>query len=142
MKWNEILRNEDKKVALLVSESNTQFVVAFGYDPDAPEDQKWQHGHYFPFWMDSEKKAEALADAMDLYRSRTDSRYISRLRLEEIATSALHELREVDNDTFLDFCEEDLNLTEEEREWFGLDLTEDEQKWLREIEEDGDENDS
>lgn len=121
MKWNEILRNEKERIALLVSESNTQFVVAFNYDPDAPEDQKWGHGHYFPFWMDLEKKAEALADAMGLYMSRTDSRYISRLRLEEIATSTLHELREVDNDTFLDFCEEDLDLTKEEREWFGLD---------------------
>ena len=121
MKWNEILRNDSKRVALLVSESNTQFVVAFGYDPDAPLDQKWQHGHYFPFWMDSEKKTEAFTDAMDLYRSRTDSRYISRLRLEEIATTALHELKETDEDSFTDFCENDLNLTEEEREWFGLD---------------------
>lgn len=121
MKWNEILRNDSKRVALLVSESNTQFVVAFDYDPDAPEDQKWNHGHYFPFWMDSEKKTEAFADAMDLYRSRTDPRYISRLRLEEISTAALHELKETDEDSFTDFCEGDLNLTEEEKEWFGLD---------------------
>ena len=121
MKWIEILRNEGKKIALLVSESNTQVVVAYGYDPDAPEDQKWHHGHYFPYWMDAEKKAEALADAMDLYMSRTDSRYISRLRLEEIATTALHELKETDEDSFTDFCENDLDLTGEEREWFGLD---------------------
>lgn len=130
MKWNEILRNEKERVALLVSESNTQFVVAFDYDPDAPEDRKWHHGHYFQFWMDPEKKTEVLANAMDLYRSRTDSRYISRLRLEEIATAALHELKEIDEDSFTDFCENDLDLTEEEREWFGLD------------EEDGDVEDS
>ena len=130
MKWNEILRNDNKRVALLVSESNTQFVVAFDYDPDAPEDQKWNHGHYFPFWMDSEKKTEAFADAMDLYRSRTDPRYISRLRLEEISTAALHELKEIDEDSFTDFCDGDLDLTNEEKEWFGLDK------------EDGDENDS
>lgn len=130
MKWNEILRNEKERVALLVSESNTQFVVAFDYDPDAPEDQKWNHGHYFPFWMDSEKKTEAFADAMDLYRSRTDPRYISRLRLEEISTAALHELKEIDEDSFTDFCDGDLDLTNEEKEWFGLDK------------EDGDENDS
>lgn len=121
MKWNEILRNDNKRVALLVSESNTQFVVAFDYDPDAPEDQKWQCGHYFPFWMDSEKKAEALADAMELYRSRTEIRHISRLRMEEIATSTLHELKETDEDSFTDFCDGDLDLTKEEREWFGLD---------------------
>ena len=121
MKWNEILRNEKERVALLVSESNTQFVVALDYDPDAPEDQKWNHGHYFQFWMDSEKKTEVLANAMDLYRSMTDSRYISRLRLEEISTAALHELKETDEDSFTDFCDGDLDLTKEEREWFGLD---------------------
>lgn len=126
MKWNEILRNEEKKIALLVSESNTQFVVAYDYDPDAPEDQKWRHGHYFPFWTNAEKFAEALADAMDLYMSRTDSRYIPRLRLEEIATAALHELKETDEDSFTDFCENDLDLTEEEREWFGLDKEDEE----------------
>lgn len=121
MKWNEILRNDSERVALLVSESNTQFVVAFDYNPDAPEDQKWHHGHYFQFWMDSEKKTEVLANAMDLYRSMTDSRYISRLRLEEIATTALHELKETDEDSFTDFCDGDLDLTNEEKEWFGLD---------------------
>lgn len=126
MKWNEILRNEKERVALLVSESNTQFVVAFDYDPDAPEDQKWRHGHYFQFWMDPEKKTEVLANAMDLYRSRTDSRYISRLRLEEISTAALHELKETDEDSFTDFCDGDLNLTKEEREWIGLDKEDEE----------------
>ena len=75
----------------------------------------------FSVWMDSEKKTEVLANAMDLYRSMTDSRYISRLRLEEISTAALHELKETDEDSFTDFCDGDLDLTKEEREWFGLD---------------------
>ena len=50
--------------------------------------------------------------------------------MEEISTAALHELKEIDEDSFTDFCEGDLNLTKEEKEWFGLD------------EEDGDVEDS
>lgn len=37
MKWKEILRKED--IALLQSESDTQYTVVSGYDPTQPEDQ-------------------------------------------------------------------------------------------------------
>lgn len=120
MKWKEILRNDMAKMAVLVNQPNTQFVVAFNYDPEAPEDQQWGHGHYFEYWMNEEKKAEALADAIDLFMCRTDPRYIPRMRLEEIASKSLDELKETDEDSFDDFCEQELDLTEEEKEWFGL----------------------
>ena len=42
MKWVEILRNGN--YALLQSESDTQYVVASGYDDKAKEDSQWDHG--------------------------------------------------------------------------------------------------
>lgn len=46
MKWIQILRKG--KYALLQSESDSQYVVASGYNPDDPEGQQWGHGSYFP----------------------------------------------------------------------------------------------
>lgn len=128
MKYKEILRKNN--IALLENEAGTEYVVAVGYDPNGPENQQWGYGNYYPYWMNTDKKAAALASALEYFRYRTEIDYISRSRMEEISTAALHELKEIDEDSFTDFCEGDLDLTEEEREWFGLDK------------EDGDENDS
>ena len=50
MKWIEISRSKDGNYAVLQDEKDTQFVLASGYNPDAPEDQKWGHGSYFMYW--------------------------------------------------------------------------------------------
>ena len=54
MKWIEILRKGN--YALLQSESDTQYVVASGYDPMQPEDQKWSSGIYFTYWDEARKE--------------------------------------------------------------------------------------
>lgn len=84
MKWIEILRKDNH--ALLQSESDTQYAVVSGYDPTQLEGQQWSNGTYFTYWDDLNKKATALSSALDLFRYRTESKYISRLRLEELAT--------------------------------------------------------
>ena len=96
-----------------------EYIVGVGYNSEAPVGQQWGQGHYFSYLFSD--RGTALMKAVDFLLSRASEYYVSKARLEEISTAALHELREVDNDTFLDFCEEDLDLTEEEREWFGLD---------------------
>ena len=63
MKWIEILRKDD--YALLQSESDTQYVVASGYNPDAEENQMWTSGTYFTYWESVECKAECLQAAWD-----------------------------------------------------------------------------
>lgn len=107
---------------VLVDNKNAnEYIVGVGYNPEAPVGQQWRQGHYFSYWPDSELRAVILMSAIDYLLSRTTGSYLSKARLEEIATSALHELKETDEDSFTDFCEGDLDLTEEEREWFGLD---------------------
>lgn len=51
---------------------------------------------------------------------------ITRERLEEIATRALHALVEDDEETAREFFEAELELDEEEMEYFGIEFDEDE----------------
>ena len=76
MKWIEILRSGD--YALLQSESDTQYVVASGYNPDAEENQMWTSGTYFTYWESAECKAECLQAALDCLRSRTEEHYVTK----------------------------------------------------------------
>lgn len=71
MKWKEILRKG--KYALLQSESDTEYVVASGYDPTQPENEQWDHGTYFTYWHDLNRKPAALQEALDFFRSRTEN---------------------------------------------------------------------
>lgn len=70
MKWKEILQKGS--YALLQSESNTQYCVASGYNPTQPENQQWDHGTYFMYWNDLNRKPAALQEALDCFRSRTE----------------------------------------------------------------------
>ena len=95
-----------------------EYNVGVGYNPEAPVGQQWRQGHYFSYLFSD--RGTALMKAVDFLLSRASEYYVSKARLEEIATSALHELKETDEDSFTDFCENDLDLTDEEKEWFGL----------------------
>ena len=73
MKWKEILRKED--IALLQSESDTQYTVVSGYDPTQPEDQQWSYGPYFTYWNDTKRKAVCLQNALDRFREKTEEHF-------------------------------------------------------------------
>lgn len=64
-------------------------------------------------------KVEALHNATEVVRIKTESNYIARQRLEEIATKALHKCYELDADEAMELMEEDLDLQEHERDCFG-----------------------
>ena len=56
-------------------EANTQYIVACGYDETRPKGQQWGHGHYFEFFFDADKKADMLAKALDMFRTKTEKGY-------------------------------------------------------------------
>ena len=64
MKWKEILRKED--IALLQSESDTQYAVVSGY------------GTYFTYWNDTKRKAACLQNALDRFREKTEEHFVNR----------------------------------------------------------------
>ena len=119
MKWKEILRNGS--YALLQSGTDTQYVVASGYDPTQPEGQQWNHGTYFTYQNDSQK-ANSLSNALELFRYRTEENYISRSRLEELATQFKDELIEkyLEEEDYEEFFDYECGMTEYEKKFFEI----------------------
>ena len=119
MKWLEILRN--KNYALLQNETDTQYCVASGYDPMQPENNQWNHGSYFTY-KNNMQKVNSLANALELFRSRTEENYISRCRLEKLATQFKDELYETDFDEedLEEIFNEECDMTGYEKEFFGI----------------------
>lgn len=70
-KWIEILRNG--RYALLQSTTDTQYVVASGYNPEKKEGCRWKYGEYFVYWHDTKQKAKCLKNALDLYMKKTEN---------------------------------------------------------------------
>ena len=123
MKWIEILRKDN--YALLQSESDTQYVVACGYNPDAPENQQWDSGRYFTYWNNANAKAKCLVNAIDYFQWNTEENYIPRRRMEELATNFKDKMVELAidcnmSDTDFEDELEEFDLEDYEREFFGL----------------------
>lgn len=118
MKWIELLRKD--KYALLQSESDTQYAIVNDYDPTQPEDKQWTHGTYFTYWNDTKRKVDYLQNALDCFRSRTESDFIPRCRLEELATLFKDGLISDDEESAVEYFDEVCEMTEEEKEWFGI----------------------
>lgn len=118
MKWVEILRKD--KLALLQSENNSQYAVASGYNPDGKDDEQWSHASYFMYYGNEQAKALYLQAALDMFRARSEENYIPRYRLEELATKFKDGLLEDDKEEAMIFFDEECELTDSEKEWFGI----------------------
>ena len=117
MKYNIILRNG--RYALL--EMETQYVVACGFDETQSEGSQWSQGYYYSHWNDSEiVKQRMLSAALEYYRSLTETDYIPRCRLEELATQFKDGLIEDDEESAMEYFNEVCEMTENEKEFFGI----------------------
>lgn len=65
-------------------------------------------------------QAEALAKAIDYFRSRTESDFIPRCRLEELATLFKDGLISDDRESAMEYFDECCEMTEEEKSFFGV----------------------
>lgn len=117
MKYTVILQNG--KYALL--DMGYQYAVVSGYDPTQPENQQWEHGTYLTHWNQAkEDKQIALFHAVEQFRLKTEPNYISRYRLEELATRLKDGLLEADEEYAMEFFDSECEMTEEEKMWFGI----------------------
>ncbi len=112
-----IFENKEKRCALL--EDDNQYIVASGYDATEPENQQWSNGTYFTHWGDKEAKQNMFFAAVEYFRCKVDD-YIPRCRLEEIATLFKDKLLELDEEEARYCFDEDCDLRENERQWFGI----------------------
>ena len=81
-----------------------------------------KHGNYTQI-----DKAQALFLALDYFRMRTETDYIPRCRLEELATQFKDGLIEDDEESAMEYFDEVCEMTESEKEFFGI-KTESEEK--------------
>ena len=125
MEYNIILRNG--RYALL--EMETQYVVACGFDETLPENQQWSQGYYYTHWNTSETvvKQRMLSAALECYRTLTETDYITRCRLEELATQFKDGLIEDDASSAMEYCNEVCKMSESEKEFFGIETENEEE---------------
>ena len=72
-------------------------------------------------------KAEALFLALDYFRMRTETDYIPRCRLEELATKFKDGLIEDDKESAMEYFDEVCEMTESEKEFFGIETENEEE---------------
>lgn len=115
MNFMVLLYDAKLRVVLLdiKNEDEHHYIVATHFDEKA----EWSKQYFqcVPYY-----DPESLQEALDEYRRQTESGFINRVRLEDIAIRALAELRETDTDAFLDFINGDLRLDQYEREYFRV----------------------
>lgn len=118
MLWNELLRKGN--ISLLQSQSDTQYCVCSNYTPNGKEDQQYDNGTYFCYWGNTEQKAYFLSAALECFRARTEENYISKYRMEELASKAIDRLIEDDTDEASYYFIEEMEMEDFELEYFGL----------------------
>ena len=117
MKYNIILRNG--RYALL--EMETQYIVACGFDETQSEGSQWTQGYYYTHWNTSEiVKQRMLSAALEYYRSLTENNYITRCRLEELATQFKDGLIEDDEESAMEYFDEVCEMENHEKEFFWI----------------------
>lgn len=118
MLWNELLRKGN--VSLLQSQSDTQYCVCWNYNPSGKENQQYDNGKYFCYWEDKGQKPYCLANALEAFRYRTEENYITRSRLEELASIFKDGLIEDDEEYAMEYFTYDCEMTDYELEFFGI----------------------
>ena len=100
--------DRNHNIIVISKADRLEFVVAENYTPDGPEGNKWDRGTYL---YDLEVLAKEI-----LYRTQT----IGYDRMCEIASRAIDGLRENDEESAQEYCKDEIEMSYEEREFFGL----------------------
>lgn len=115
----EVIAEKNNYALILSGNRMEEYAVVYGLNK---ETGSWAHTcSYYNFSVYAPlTKEKALMYALDLFIAKTEENYISCNRLTEIATQSMHELFNYDECTAMDFFKDDLDLTEHEREFFGV----------------------
>lgn len=97
------------KCALL--ESKNDYIVAIGYDDVK---NQWAHGRYFAKFNNQIDRAKSLISATETVLAYEQTNYISKSRLEEIATCAIQNLDTYEMENFLYDADIDMDSYEAE----------------------------
>lgn len=106
-----------KKFSLIETDNN--YIVACGYSALERWGRQWEYGVYYMFSNDKEKLV-ALNKATEKLFEKVNADYISRCRLEELATLFKDGLISDDRESAMEYFEKVCEMDESEKEFFGI----------------------
>ena len=125
MKYEVIL--EKGEYALILRGSRMEeYAVVNGLNKEAGE-WAWTCCYYNFGNYTQIDKAQALFLALDYFRMRTETDYIPRCRLEELATQFKDGLIEDDKESAMEYFDEICEMSESEKEFFGIETESEEE---------------
>lgn len=117
-----VVSNEKgKKFALIETDNN--YIVACGYSALERWGRQWEHGVYYTFFNDKEKLV-ALNKATEKLFEKVNENYIPRCRLEELVTLFKDGMIEDDRESAFEYFDFICEMTDEEKEFFGIESEE------------------
>lgn len=119
-----VSNNKGKKFALIETDNN--YIVACGYFVSERWGRQWEHGVYYTFFNDKEKLV-ALNKATEKLFEKVNENYITRARLEELATLFKDGMTEDDRESAMEYFDFICEMTDKEKEFFGIESKE--EKW-------------
>lgn len=113
---------QKKEYALIKMENTEEYKIVSDICADgswAYTVCSWMYGNYGTCGM---PEIFALQNAIDSFRARTESTYIPRSRLEELATKFKDGIFscDLDEEEYDEFFDDECDMTDEELEFFGL----------------------
>lgn len=117
--FDYVIIAQKKEYALIKMENTKEYKIV----SDICADGSW--AYTVCSWMYGEFGREeylVLQDALDAFRVRTESTYIPRSRLEELATKFKDGIFscDLDEEEYDEFFDDECDMTDEELEFFGL----------------------
>ena len=125
MKYEVILEKGDYALILRGSRME-EYAVVNGLNKERG-DWSWTCCYYNFSEFTPIDKSEALFLALDYFRMRTETDYIPRCRLEELATQFKDGLIEDDKESALEYFDEVCEMTDEEKKFFGIEMENEEE---------------
>lgn len=125
----ELLVEKGEYAVILRGEQLKEIAVVNGLNK---EEGEWEHTcNYWEYEYNDYpygfNKSEALSHALDYFRMKTEDNYIPRCRLEELATLFKDGLIEDGEAEAMEYFEEICEMTDEEKEFFGISESEEEE---------------
>lgn len=121
MKYEIILEKENYALILRKDNLNEIAIVA-NLDKN---NGTWGHTvDYMEY--EGRNKVYALSEMLNVFRSKTEGDYISRARLTELATLFKDGLMEDDKDSAMEYFNETCEMSDSEKEFFGIEEEEEE----------------
>lgn len=111
---------QKRNYALILRKASLdEYAVVYGLNEETGE---WNHTvGYWNFGKYSRlDQAKALQKAVECFRAKTEDDYISRYRLEELATQFKDGLLQDDKESAMEYFTEECEMTDYEMEFFGI----------------------